>query len=191
MNNPYHLDDLLTIVQKTLVTVLGCGEEDVGIDVALGNDLDADSLDFVEMRYSLEKQLGIMLPQKSVLDHLAEALGGEQQVYNKGRLTELAAFALHKSLFRYSKSQVRAGIQPYDVMAAGTVGNWVNLCHGILSTLPDQCPDCGHDQATVAAAGKPACGSCGAILKPLSGDAAMAAATPAILAAWQQQSVAA
>ncbi|HSC79096.1 MAG TPA: phosphopantetheine-binding protein [Chitinolyticbacter sp.] len=188
MNNPYQEADLIKIVQKTLVGVLGCDEADVGPDVALGNDLDADSLDFVELRYSLEKQLGIVLPQKSVLDHLGE-VAGDGEVYEQGRLSELAAFALQHSFFKYTPVQVKQGMLPYDVMGVATVANWARLCRGILDTLPQQCPDCAHDRALVSPVGKPVCAGCGTQVKPRTGDAAMAAAMPGVLAVWQQQTV--
>ncbi|WP_255991034.1 hypothetical protein [Chitinolyticbacter albus] len=56
MNNPHQEAGLIKVVPKTLVGVLGGDESNVGPDVALANDLGADSLDFVELRYSRVKQ---------------------------------------------------------------------------------------------------------------------------------------
>jgi acyl carrier protein len=187
MNNPYSEEQMLAVVQRTLVNVLGCTQDELGAEVALSNDLDADSLDFVDLRYNLEKQLSLLLPQKSVLDHLETATGQAELVLEQGRLTPLAAYALQHSQFAYSPQQVSAGMLPMDVMSIATVGNWASLCHGIFAHLPHSCPDCNCEQAEVAANGKAACVGCGAYLKPRSGDEVMAATMQQVWANWQQQ----
>lgn len=191
MSNPFSESDLIAVVQRTLVSVLGCTPGDVAADVAIANELDADSLDFVELRFNLEKQLGIVLPQKSVLDHLVAVLGDESQVYDKGRLTELAAYALRESFFAYRVDQVAAGMQPYEVMGCATVRNWANLCKGILDGLPERCPDCGHDKAEVSPSGRPICAACSSPLKARTGDDALAASISGIVSRWSETRVAA
>jgi acyl carrier protein len=191
VNNPFAEADLIAVVQRTLVSVLGCTPDEVAADVAIANDLDADSLDFVELRFNLEKQLGIVLPQKSVLDHLVVVLGDESQVYANGGLTELAAHTLRESFFNYSSDQVSAGMLPHEVMGCATVRNWANLCKGILDGLPARCADCGQDQAEVSPSGKPVCAACGAPQKARTGDDAVAASIPGIVSRWMESRVAA
>lgn len=179
MNNPFVFDQMVELVSQALVEVLGCAPEEVTADSAIANDLGSDSLDLIELRYILEKKLGIVLPQKSVLDAFGE-LAGPQRVLDKGRLTELAAQALQRSMFAYDEKTASAGMTPYDVFSGTTVAQWASLCLNMFDHLPAACPDCGKDHAVVTPAGKAACGHCGTVLKPALGDVALAASVSAI-----------
>jgi acyl carrier protein len=186
MNNPFAFELMLQTVQQTLVDVLGCAPDEVQAQRAIADDLGGDSLDFVELRYVLEKKLGMVLPQKSVLDAFAEIAGGRDQLVDKGRITELAAQVLQRSMFRYDEPSAHAGMAPYEVFSATTVGQWASLCLHMFDHLPAACPECGHEHAVVAASGKAACGSCGAVLKPAMGDEAMARSVADIAASLTQ-----
>lgn len=189
MKNPFSKQQVLAVVQNTLVNVIGCEADELTPDTSLVNDLDADSLDFVDLRYNLEKQLVLLLPQKSVLDYLEEHFGDITRVIRDGKITELTAFTLQHSFFQYTSGQVRAGMHPVDVLNVATVQNWANLCHGILDHLPEKCPECGHTQANIGTNGKAVCGSCASILKPLSGDEAMSLDIRRIIHEWQLNGV--
>ncbi|UXI69101.1 acyl carrier protein [Tahibacter amnicola] len=191
MKNPYDENKMVALVQATLQNVLGLGADEITPDSAIGDDLGAESLDFVEMRYSLERQLGIVLPQRSVLDHYAAAAGDPQAPYDNGRLSQAGAVALQKSFFAYSSEQASAGMYPAQVMGNATVRNWALLCLRILDHLPEKCPDCQHTTAVAAPSGKPVCAGCNAPLKPLSGDEAIAASMAALVAPRQREEVAA
>jgi ribosomal protein S27E len=60
----------------------------------------------------------------------------------------------------------------HDVFNMTTVGNITSLCLNLFNYLPDTCPECGHAEAVLSAAGKTVCGSCSATLRPLQGDEA-------------------
>jgi acyl carrier protein len=186
MNNPYHFDDMLQLVRQTLVEVFGCPLDELKPQCAIANDLGGDSLDFVELRFVLEKKLSMMLPQTSVLDAFEEHVDGSPAMVERGGITEFAVQVLQRSLFRYSEQTARAGMQPYDLFAATTVREWANLCLHMFDFLPDACPECGHGEAVVSSSGKAACASCGANVKPAAGDVAMTRSVVAIGASLEQ-----
>lgn len=175
MNNPYTLEAMLDLVTEQLAQVLGRDSSAILPDAALVNDLEADSLDFVEFRYNIERTLGVEMPHKSVLDHLIDLTGSEERVYQQGRISEFAADMLHRSFFKYGQDQIRAGMQPYDVMVVTTVRNWAHYFHALFDYLPPQCPDCGGSDSQLSAGGQAQCSDCGTMLRPQSGDTAMAA----------------
>jgi acyl carrier protein len=160
MNNPYQEHQIFDMVKMTLVQVLGCDPKEVTADAALVNDLNADSLDFVEFRHMLERQLGIALPQKSVLEHLAVAVGGEDRIYEKGQITQFAASVLHHSPFHYGDGQVETGMLPYEIMNVTTAWNWASCCYALFNHLPDRCPSCNAVEAKLSPAGKAICAGC-------------------------------
>jgi acyl carrier protein len=185
LRNPYTATMLVGVVNETLVDVLGCSICDLAPEMSIGNDLGAESLDFVEIRYNLERRLGISLPQRSVIDQLAILCPSICSVASNGRLTEFGASALRGSIFDYSEGLVHEGVRPAEVMQGATISNWASLCLGILDCLPCACPDCSHTEAVISRTGKPACGACGTVLKPLSGDDALALTTEAWLRSTQ------
>lgn len=191
LHNPFSEDMLIAVVMDIACEVLGCDKDELAPEMSLGDDLGAESLDFVEIRYSLERRLGIALPQRSVFDQLATLAPEIPAIASNGKITEFGADALRNSLFGYSESLAREGARPHEVMQGGTIRNWARLCHRILDALPAACPDCGHHEAIVSRTGKPACASCGAVIKPASGDSTMAAATEAWLVTQKDAAIAA
>lgn len=181
LRNPYTAAMLVGVVNETLVDVLGCSISDLAPDMSIGNDLAAESLDFVEIRYNLERRLGISLPQRSVIDQLAILCPNISAVAANGQLTEFGADALRGSIFNYSEGLVHEGARPAEIMQGATINNWASLCLGILDCLPTACPDCNHTEALISRTGKPACSACGTVIKPLSGDDALAMTTEAWL----------
>ncbi len=181
MNNPYQEYQIFDLIKETLVQVLGCNANDVTPDAALVNDLNADSLDFIEFRHILEKRLEITLPQKSVLDHLSNALGSSQHVYENGRITPLAATVLHQSFFHYDAQHVHAGMLPYEIMQVTTIRNWTACCYSLFNYLPDVCPHCQAIETTQSPLGKVICSHCCATIKPQTGDTILINELPRIL----------
>jgi acyl carrier protein len=175
MRNPFQRDEILAVVHRSVVDALGCDPAEANEDSAIADELGADSLDFVEITYALEQRLGFTLPTKSILEHAAEQLGSSNLLYGASGLTETGLYFLEHSFFRFTRKQIHVGMQPYQILASATIGNWANLCHELFSYLPDTCPECSHQEARVAPNGKVVCDGCGAGVKPISGDRALSA----------------
>ncbi len=52
--------------QKCAVEVLSVSEDQVTIDAKFGDDLDADSLDLVELVMALEEEFGVEVPEEEL-----------------------------------------------------------------------------------------------------------------------------
>lgn len=59
---PTH-DDIYQKVQSTLVDALGVDEEDVTHEATLQGDLGAESIDFLDIVFRLERNFGIKIPR--------------------------------------------------------------------------------------------------------------------------------
>lgn len=173
MNNPYTAEQMLTIVSTTVADTLGCEPEEVNYNHSLVEDLDADSLDFVELNYALDKKLGFSLPKKNILQHAGEATGKPELFNDDDGLTQLGKQMLIGSFSHFDDSQLEVGMNAYDVMAAATVNNWASLCYELFNFLPETCADCGHDHSVLSASLQTQCAQCGAVQRPLNGDEAM------------------
>ena len=59
-------DELFARFQKVAVEVLSVSEDQVVRDAKFGDDLDADSLDLVELVMALEEEFGIEVPEEDL-----------------------------------------------------------------------------------------------------------------------------
>lgn len=183
MKIPYDRQKVLDAVCGIVAEVLGYERDEVHPDNTLGDDLDADSLSFVEVTYSLEKRFNITLPKKSIIDHAAEQNDGEDLfIMPDGGLTEAGVFLFQRSFFDFAPGCLSPGMKRYAVIGATTSRNWASSCFHLLGQLPDNCHDCGHDTAVVNPNHTMSCGGCGMVLKPHEGDAVLAALVPALIA---------
>lgn len=175
MKIPYDKQDVLEVVCFIVAEVVGCDHEEVQWNSKLGDDLDADSLSFVEIVYSLEKRFGINLPKKSIIDHAVEQTGSEELfITPSGEVTEKGIFLLEKSFFNFQPGDLKPGMKRYGLMGMTTPENWASSCYHMLQQLPHVCPDCGHDTAAASPNHTMFCAGCGSVLKPREGDAVLA-----------------
>lgn len=172
MKSPLETNRVIDAVRATLADLLVMELDDVTADSRLVEDLDADSLDLVDLNFRLGKRFGCSLPKASVLDHAANLAGEPSPFLEHGRLTPLGKALLEQGLNGYAPEQLRVGMRPDEVFAATTVRNWANQILRIFEQLPAHCPDCGHTEASVDGAGLVVCGSCHARLPVPDGDTA-------------------
>ncbi len=59
-------DELFTRFRKCAVEVLSVSEDQVTLDARFGDDLDADSLDLVELVMALEEEFNIEVPEEDL-----------------------------------------------------------------------------------------------------------------------------
>jgi len=72
-------------VRGTLVDALGVDEEEVTEDATLMGDLGAESIDFLDIVFRLEKAFGIKIPREELFP--AENLLNNADYVNNGKLT--------------------------------------------------------------------------------------------------------
>jgi acyl carrier protein len=58
--------ELFARFQKCAVEVLSVSEDQVTVDAKFGDDLDADSLDLVELVMALEEEFGVEVPEEEL-----------------------------------------------------------------------------------------------------------------------------
>jgi len=79
-------DDIFQTVQEALVEALGVDDEEVTPDATLMGDLGAESIDFLDMVFRLEKAFGIKIPREELFP--AESLMNNPELVNNGKLTK-------------------------------------------------------------------------------------------------------
>ena len=87
---PVTQDEIMAVypkVAETMADALGCDVDDIKPDVSLIEGLDAESIDFLDMVFRLERAFKIKIPRGKIIDNARGALS-EAEFEHKGVLTE-------------------------------------------------------------------------------------------------------
>jgi len=79
-------DEIMQQVQEVLVDALGVDDDEVTTEATLMGDLGAESIDFLDIVFRLEKTFGIKIPREELFP--AENLMNDSEFVHNGKLTE-------------------------------------------------------------------------------------------------------
>jgi len=79
-------DEIFQEVQKVMVDALGVDDDEVTGKATLMGDLGAESIDFLDIVFRLEKAFGIKIPREELFP--AESLMNNPEFVKNGKLTE-------------------------------------------------------------------------------------------------------
>ena len=79
-------DQIFGEVQEVLVDALGVDDDEITDKATLMGDLGAESIDFLDIVFRLEKAFGIKIPREELFP--AETLMNDPEFVNNGKLTE-------------------------------------------------------------------------------------------------------
>ena len=89
-------DEILQEVQEVLVDALGVDDDEVTTGATLMGDLGAESIDFLDIVFRLEKVFGIKIPREELFP--AESLMNNSEFVNNGKLTEMGLTELRDKM---------------------------------------------------------------------------------------------
>jgi len=100
-------DEIFQKVQAVLVDALGVDDDEVTSDATLMGDLGAESIDFLDIVFRLEKSFGIKVPREELFP--AESLLNNAELVSNGKLTaqglaELRQRVPHTDLSGFEKN---------------------------------------------------------------------------------------
>jgi len=124
-------DEIIGEVQEVLVDALGVDEEEITADATLMGDLGAESIDFLDIVFRLEKAFGIKIPREELFP--AESLLNNPKFVNNGKLTEAGLTELREKV---PHTDITAFENDPDINKLGdlfTVGAIVNYVEGKLN----------------------------------------------------------
>ncbi|MHC4742971.1 MAG: acyl carrier protein [Planctomycetota bacterium] len=79
-------EDIFQEVQEILVDALGVDDDEVTLEATLMGDLGAESIDFLDIVFRLEKAFSIKIPREDLFP--AESLMSDPEFVSNGKLTE-------------------------------------------------------------------------------------------------------
>ncbi len=89
-------DEIFQKVQEVLVDALGADDDEVTAQATLMGDLGAESIDFLDIVFRLEKAFGIKVPREELFP--AEGLLNNPDLVSNGKLTEKGLTELRENV---------------------------------------------------------------------------------------------
>jgi acyl carrier protein len=118
-------------VQEVLVDALGVDDDEVTTEATLMGDLGAESIDFLDIVFRLEKAFGIKIPREELFP--AENLMNNSEFVHNGKLTEKGLAELREKM---PHTDITAFVSDPDINKLGdlfTVDAIVNYVEGKLN----------------------------------------------------------
>jgi acyl carrier protein len=125
-------DEIFGEVQEVLVDALGVDDDEVTSKATLMGDLGAESIDFLDIVFRLEKAFGIKIPREELFP--AESLMNNPEFVNNGKLTEVGLRELREKM---PHTNLAGFEDDPDINKLGdlfTVGAIVNYVEGKLNS---------------------------------------------------------
>ena len=89
-------DEIAQQVQEVLIDALGVDDDEVKAEATLMGDLGAESIDFLDIVFRLEKAFGIKIPREELFP--AENLMNDSEFVHNGKLTEKGLAELREKM---------------------------------------------------------------------------------------------
>jgi acyl carrier protein len=113
-------DELFTKLRSMIADSLAIDENDVSLESRLIDDLGADSLDFVDLVFAIEKEFGVKL-READLDFLGRLDFSSPAVLKEGFLTEATIQALASVMPALERVVDRSRVTPGELFSMLTV----------------------------------------------------------------------
>jgi acyl carrier protein len=124
-------DEIIQQVQEVLVDALGVDDDEVTTEATLMGDLGAESIDFLDIVFRLEKTFGIKIPREELFP--AENLMNNSEFVQNGKLTEKGLAELREKM---PHTDITGFVDDPDINKLGdlfTVNAIVNYVEGKLN----------------------------------------------------------
>jgi acyl carrier protein len=119
-------EQVLEQVRTVMVDALGVDDDEVKPEATLMGDLGAESIDFLDIVFRLEKAFGIKIPREELFP--AEAIINNPEFVSNGKLTtkgvaELKARMPHTDISEFAKNPELSKLP--DLFTVGMIVNFV------------------------------------------------------------------
>jgi len=119
-------EEIFSKVRESLVEALSVDDDEVTMEASLTRDLGAESIDFLDIVFRLEKAFGIKIPRGDLIP--AEDLMNNPEFAQDGKFTEVGLSELRKrlpyaNLTEFEQNPVVANLA--DVFTVGMIVGYV------------------------------------------------------------------
>jgi len=122
-------EDILAVlptVSATIADALGCDLEDVKPDASLIDDLDAESIDFLDMVFRLERAFKVKIPRGKIVENARGALT-EAEFEQNGLVTDVGLAQLRSYLSEVPPERFKTPTKVKDIPRLFTTETFCKL----------------------------------------------------------------
>ncbi len=127
----YTEDQVFEKVQDCFVEALGVDDDEVTQDAKVIDDLGAESLDFLDIVFRLERAFKIKIPRGDLERQVQDSMG-EDPYEIDGVLTERALNELRTVMPEVPDDEVQPGLKTKDIPRLFRVATFHNICIKLL-----------------------------------------------------------
>jgi acyl carrier protein len=144
----------------------------VTLSSSLTEDLGAESLDFLDIAFTLEREFNVQLPRLDILERATEHFG-EDALVKDGVVTPLGIELLRKGMPEIDPELFQPGLKAMDVARMFNVATFVRIVLRLVEAkgeLPRECPRCGKEMTESTVTPELVCESCEESVPMPTGD---------------------
>ncbi len=159
-------------VLKVIAKAMDRDLSEVTPSSSLEVDLGAESLDYLDIAFALEREFRIQFPRTDFMQRAADHFGEENLVKN-GVITDLGLRLLAKGMPELDPARLTSGLKITEVRTMFTVATFIRVVNRLLEAKQAQdktCPNCKAQMVESASAPEFVCSQCGASVPLPSGD---------------------
>ena len=130
-------EQVFATVQGCFVEALGVEEEEVTMKARVIDDLGAESLDFLDIAFRLERAFDIKIPRGDIERQAQESLDGDPYEVD-GVLTASALNELKELMPEVDPEEFKPGLRTRDIAGLFLVETFYNLCARLVSAQREQ-----------------------------------------------------
>ena len=108
------IDTVYPKVAETIADALGCEVDDVKLNASLIEDLDAESIDFLDLVFRLERAFKIKIPRGKIVEEARGDLS-EAEFEQKGVVTDAGLARLRSFLSEVSPDKIKAPLKAAEI----------------------------------------------------------------------------
>lgn len=160
-------------VLEAIAQALDLEVAEIDPDASLEDELGAESLDFLDLAFILERELKVRLPRRNVLERAEEHLG-QGSLIRTGVVTELGLKILRKTMPEVDPSRLRPGLRAAEIGGLLTARTFFRLVQQLILAREEQiakgCESCGGTLEPAPKTPELLCAQCGQVLPLPPGD---------------------
>lgn len=128
----YTEEQVFDKVKDAFVEALGVDDDEVTMDATVIDDLGAESLDFLDIVFRLERAFDIKIPRGDTERTVQESMGDNPYEVD-GVLTELALTKLAEAMPEVPSDEIAPGLKTKDIPRLFRVATFNNMCLKLLA----------------------------------------------------------
>ena len=173
-NNLISEEVIMEKVRSIIAEALGVEEEMITAEVGLIDELGAESLDFLDIAFRLEREFDLQFPR----DNLGERIQSQHQdqydeelFFRDGVSTDAFLVILKEMMPEVDESKMKKGMTQEEIAYLFTPNTWVRTIQTLLDAISEKCENCdGKTVAKVEEFIQYVCDKCGEKIPVPDGD---------------------